>query len=237
MADTTDESRQQIATLRAQGLNPKAIAKKLALRPAQVSEIIRQQAEARAVDQPESQRPLARCLVSPAWASGLILDSQAKEWPGAPVSPAQENGLAIVLVAREYRYDKVLASSFMLDLFCLGAKSVIPPKILTRTELDAFTWKVFSQIGDPLIAPLELAQNLVFGSIDYARNLGFEPDPDFEKARSLLGEWAGPGHIQFGRNGKPFFVNGPHDDVDRTLATLRRTVGEGNYDFVLGGPA
>jgi hypothetical protein len=36
-----------------------------------------------------------------------------------------------------------------------------------------------------------------------------------------------------GPNGKPFFVNGPHDDVDRIMAQLRRVVGDGNFDYLI----
>jgi hypothetical protein len=124
----------------------------------------------------------------------------------------------------------------MVDTHCLGAKTVIPPRVLDRTELADYVSKAFRPLGEPLQVPLELAQNLVLGAVEYARQLGFEPDPDFEKARPLLGEWPGPSHIQFGRNGKPAFVNGPDDDVMKIVSTLNRTVGEGNYDVILAGP-
>jgi hypothetical protein len=48
-----------------------------------------------------------------------------------------------------------------------------------------------------------------------------------------LGSWAGPSAIRFGRDGKPFFVQGPHDDADAVLQTLERSVGRGNFTFLV----
>lgn len=40
--------------------------------------------------------------------------------------------------------------------------------------------------------------------------------------------------IEVGQDGKPFFINGPYDDVDSIITTLNRNVGEGNYDIMIG---
>jgi hypothetical protein len=81
--------------------------------------------------------------------------------------------------------------------------------------------------------PLDLAQHLVLGAVDYARGLGFEPHPDFAACRGHLGDWSGPSAIRFGYEGKPCFVAGPRDNSAKILRTLRETVGEGNFDFVV----
>jgi hypothetical protein len=46
--------------------------------------------------------------------------------------------------------------------------------------------------GGPLPAPIELAQNLVLGAVDYAQTLGFDPHPDFYLAKPHLGDWQPP---------------------------------------------
>ena len=84
------------------------------------------------------------------------------------------------------------------------------------------------------VAPLDLAQQLLFGAVDYARGLGSEPAKDFARCAGHLGEWHGEFAIRFGRRGKPMYVAGPYDDVQRVLGTLERSVGRGNYDFVAG---
>jgi hypothetical protein len=70
--------------------------------------------------------------------------------------------------------------------------------------------------------PLELAQQLVYGGEEYARGLGFEPHPDYAPAKALLGEWTGPSAITFGRDGKPFYFQGPHDNPRKIPRTLQQ---------------
>jgi hypothetical protein len=67
--------------------------------------------------------------------------------------------------------------------------------------------------------------------------MGFEPHPDFAKGAPLLGDWKeGASDITFGREGKPMYINGPHDDTYGIMAKLRRAVGDGNFDCLIGFP-
>lgn len=72
----------------------------------------------------------------------------------------------------------------------------------------------------------------MWGAVDYARSLGFEPHPEFAAASGQLGAWAGPGAITFGQDGIPMYMSGPHDNPRAVLRTLSRAVGEGNFHFV-----
>ncbi len=72
----------------------------------------------------------------------------------------------------------------------------------------------------------------MYGAVDYARGLGFEPHPDFEAAAELLGPWSPPSAITFGKDGKPFYIQGPRDNGQKIIKTLERTVGPGNYDYL-----
>lgn len=38
----------------------------------------------------------------------------------------------------------------------------------------------------PLAVPIEMARELVWGAVAYARDLGFEPHPDFEQVAGQL---------------------------------------------------
>jgi hypothetical protein len=60
--------------------------------------------------------------------------------------------------------------------------------------------------------------------------------PDFAAAASHLGAWEQTSAITFGRDGTPFYVQGPHDNPSATIRTLTRSVGEGNFHYPLGGP-
>lgn len=73
----------------------------------------------------------------------------------------------------------------------------------------------------------------VWGAVAYARGLGFEPHPDFEQASGALGAWEPTGVVRFGHEGQPYFVQGVRDNATRILATLERSVGAGNFQFLV----
>ena len=39
--------------------------------------------------------------------------------------------------------------------------------------------------------------------------------------------------IGFGRDGEPFYVNGPYDDADSILRQLERTAGRDHYHYLV----
>jgi hypothetical protein len=138
-----------------------------------------------------------------------------------------------VLVAREHRYDKVSLGGYLVDVYCLGVKDVIGPRAVASRELPTFVERYFEGYpAAPVEAPVELARHLVWGSVEYARGLGFEPDRGLAAASELLGPLDGPSAITFGRDGKPVFVQGPRDDAASILRTLEDSVGKDGYEFV-----
>lgn len=147
------------------------------------------------------------------------------------------DGMVAVLVARAHRYDKVSVCGYLADVYCLGVKNALGPTIMDEVGLQGFVQKYFaSYLGDPLEAPIELAREVVLGSIAYARGLGFEPHHDFAAAEAHLGSWTGPSGIAFGKDGKPFYISGPYDNPRPVIRTLERTIGQGNFDvLVLAG--
>jgi len=124
---------------------------------------------------------------------------------------------------------------YLVDTYCLGVKDALPPRRMSERRLPEFVDWYFDAFEDgPVAAPIELARHLVWGAVEYARGLGFEPHPDLRRAAGHLGRLTGPCAIGFGRDGKPFYVQGPYDDTDRILRTLDRTVGRDNYHFLVG---
>jgi hypothetical protein len=124
---------------------------------------------------------------------------------------------------------------YLLDVYCLGVKNAIGPNNLDEQRLRLLTDKVFSGYQPPPIAaPIELVRDLVFGAVEYARRLGFAPHPDYAQARDHLGPWSGPSAITFGRDGKPTYISGPHDNLDHVLHTLRRAVGPKGFNYTIG---
>jgi hypothetical protein len=175
---------------------------------------------------------VAGCWISPAWGAGLTVGDHPG-WPLHEDPAAGADGLVAVLVARKHRHGKVSVCGYLADVYCLGVKNALGPEIMDDLGLRGFVGNFFSGYhGDPLEAPIELAREVVFGSVAYARELGFEPHPDFAAAEGHLGSWTGPGSITFGKDGKPFYISGPYDDPRPVIRTLERTVGRGNFEFL-----
>ena len=182
---------------------------------------------------------MAGCWVTGHWSDGLSVTGHA-DWPGLPAAESEsgESGLVGVLVARDTG-SAIVACGFLVDVFCLGVKDTNGPETMDRRKLPVFTRTFFSAWpGQATVAaPLDLARHVVLGAVDYARDLGFEPHPDFAKGAALLGDWeAGNSDVTFGRDGKPFYINGPRDDTYGNLAKLRRTAGNGNFDYLVKSP-
>jgi hypothetical protein len=231
----SSELNERVTELRQTGHTPKEIARALGLRPADVMPMIR----AIGAQAPRREAPVVGCWVTEHWSDKLGVTGHA-DWPGksSAESESGESGLVGVLVVRDAG-STVLACGFLVDVFCLGVKNTNGPKTINRRKLPDFTQTFFSAWSNqaPVPAPLELARHIVFGAVDYARGLGFEPHPDFAKGAALLGDWeAGSSDVAFGREGKPFYVNGPRDDTYGTIAKLRQAVGDGNFDYLVQHP-
>ncbi|MDA8072612.1 MAG: helix-turn-helix domain-containing protein [Actinomycetota bacterium] len=228
-----------VRALRHDGRSPKDIARILGARPSEVSRLIRAVAiedDALAHDGADDLAAvgeLVRCSVSPDWHNELLVDGHP-EWPRDDGVARGSNGLATVLVARARPREKVSVCTFLVDTQCLGVKETIGPRTMSRDALARFERSVFGGYGRlPLDCPIDLACHLVFGAVEYARGLGFEPAKDFARCEGHLGQWSATRAITFGRFGKPVYVSGPFDDVQRVLRTLERSVGPGGYDFVV----
>jgi hypothetical protein len=226
-----EELLDRVRALRATGRTPKEIARTLGLRPAQVVPLVGDiAAEAHAG---ASERKLAGCWVSPGWSLGLSVEGHPG-WPDVDAADAEALGLVSVLVTRQERYGRLRLCGWLVDVYCLGVKDAVGPRVMDERRAADFHSSFFAAYqARPLEAPPELAQHLVFGAVEYARSLGFEPARGFTATTDQLGSWAGPSAISFGRDGKPFFVQGPHDKADAVLQTLERSVGPGNFTFLV----
>ncbi|MHB1799755.1 MAG: hypothetical protein ACYCUI_15905 [Vulcanimicrobiaceae bacterium] len=219
------------------GNTPKAIARSLGIRPAVVSPLLRRLA----ADQEEQRRAeghgpaLVGCWVNAGWAEELEMTGHP-EWPrGGPSDGCA--GLASVVIARRDRGARVSACSILVDTHCLGVKEVIGPLVMLEEKLAVFIREIYGGYnGPPLKAPLDLAQHLVLGAVEYAGRLGFEPASDFVGCLGHLGTWLGPSAIGFGRHGRPMYVAGPYDDPLAVIEALEGSVGLGGFDVVMGLP-
>jgi len=235
----TPEQEQAVLDLRTRNVAPKQIARQLGLRPAEVSALIKTQAEQAAMARLAAGElsPLFQCLINQNCLGDLLPEPQTE---GAiallPKSEEEaEAGLAVIVLSRKVGFNRLEVCTYLVDLWCLGVKDASGPRLMnpsTYKDFIEFAYNPFPAGSEEI--PLELAQAIAFGGIEYAKTLGFQPHADFEQARSQLGKWDGTPVLNFGRNGKPCYINGPYDDPIKTLKILRETVGEGNFNFILG---
>jgi hypothetical protein len=221
---TDHELLEEVRRMRAIGAPPKSIARALGVRPAVIAPLVRRVA-AEAPATPIQEAGLVGCWVSPAWSRELLV-RRRDGWDDVDLGADGPAGIALVLVARAGRPDRVSVCGYLVDTFCLGVKNVIGPQQVRRGDLASFVRTYFMAFPAPALRePIDLAQHLVHGSVAFASGLGFDPHPDFAAARAHLGDLNGPCAITFGRQGRPLYVAGPHDDPIAVMETLRAAVG------------
>jgi hypothetical protein len=147
----------------------------------------------------------------------------------------QKTGMAPVVIARRQPNGALAFGVYLIDYYLLGVKdtyfNVNVPRYAFYDEILPDTLN-----QDPFEIPSALAHEMIYGSIDYAQQFGFPPHRDFRDTRYLLDlaeTHPRSGVVTFGYDGKPFYVQGPHDRPEAILRRLDRTVGEGNYHFLL----
>ena len=139
----------------------------------------------------------------------------------------RDSDMALVVLARRVRDDRLVVTTYLVDLYCLGLKDTMffPNKGIP--EYKAMLRKVFRS-APPVKCSPELAQILVYGAIEYAARFGFQPHKDFRITQHALGPNDSPTipiDVTFGHNGKPFFVAGPNDNVRKIVQQLERATG------------
>jgi hypothetical protein len=152
----------------------------------------------------------------------------------------ETGGLVEVLVARQQPDEGICFGVYLIDTYCLGLKNTFANADFSRSRyLNEVRNRIF-QAGKPVECPIELAHQMIYQSIEYAAQFGFEPQKDFGLSQYLLaprGELEEPYQLTFGKDGKPFFIPGPYDNVGRILRQLDKTAGPGNYHYIamIGG--
>lgn len=220
------EQEQEILTLRDRQLTPKQIARKLGLKVSEVSTFLKSQAEQTALASAEKGEllPVAQCLVDVGFANALLRNETT-----------EAGGLGLVIVTRSKGYNRFVAATYLIDYWCLGVKDTIPPRNCNDSQYKNLVRHAYSGFprGYEEIS-LEQAQALVWGAIAYAKKLGFEPHRDFEQSKAHLGELTSKISLKFGHKGKPYYIEGPYDDAMKIMNTLKKSVGDGNFDYLFG---
>lgn len=162
--------------------------------------------------------PIYECLINEGW---------------------EEEGFAHITVSRKHINGNLSWGVFLVDTYCLGIKDCF----YIFNEAESVYQEQKESLPDILgmqTCDYPLAHNIIYGAVEFANDFGFGPHKDFKVAQFILEEDDDSIEIMdidFGKDGKPLYVSGPHDDPakkDRILATLMRTAGMGNFHFIMG---
>lgn len=162
------------------------------------------------------QYPIMECLISEDW--------------------DDPRSLTQIIVAREQFDGDIAFGVYLVDKGCLGLKQTYCNAGYSRREYSNEVVKQVASSQTLERCSPELAHQIIYQAIDYAARFGFRPDKDFRDSRRVLeprGRLAEDVEIEFGVDGKPYFVAGPYDRVDAIIRKLERTAGRDNYYFVV----
>ncbi len=175
-------------------------------------------------------------LDSPSYKTGLI--KRAEKFPIYECllnQDWQEKGLAHILLSRKQPNNEFIIGVFLVDMYCLGLKNTFCNANIPLEEYERLRHRMAEE-SSLIPCDFVLANRIVYGAIEYAGKLGFKPQKDFRLSRFTLGEPSDadiPYNIEFGKDGKPVYIAGPNDNVNRIVAQLNKTVGDGNYHYIL----
>jgi hypothetical protein len=178
-------------------------------------------------------RAQARRLLDEPWGEPEFTVAGHPGWPDVDAADAEAFGLVSVLVTRQERSGRVRLCGWLVDVYCLGQGRGRPTRHgrAPRGRLLRLVLRRLPGQTDRGAAGAGPAAGVRRGRVRAGR--GFGPARGFTATTDQLGSWAGPSAISFGRDGKPFFVQGPHDKTDAVLQTLERSVGPGNFTFLV----
>ena len=147
----------------------------------------------------------------------------------------KERGLARIVVTRSQENGKAMLGVFLVDIFCLGIKDAFCNEGLGSRQIEDELLPRFYQNEKPTRVGINYAKEIICGAVEYAKSLGFEPHPDFELSRHVLGTegFSTTRSLKFGGpEGKPLYIAGADDDVATVLQKLRKRLGENGFEFI-----
>jgi hypothetical protein len=133
-----------------------------------------------------------------------------------------DHGMSSVLISRELPRGQVAYAMILVDRYCLGVKDAMGD-VVTRAEYGAARRRMAENSALVPLPPPDL-RALVEDAIDFARQIGFEPHPDYQRVKPIFGDidaTAATERFEFGKDGKPYFISGPSDNALRCRQILR----------------
>jgi len=146
-----------------------------------------------------------------------------------------ESGIGHIVVSRKLQNENILIAMFLLDIFCLGVKDSFIKEISLAEYNNIVNTLEEDQTFNSVLP--SYACKLIENLVDYAKNLGFKPHPDYKKTQQIF-EGIDINECKelftFGKDGKPFYINGPYDDANKIRKILNKLtlkLGASGFNF------
>jgi len=149
-----------------------------------------------------------------------------------------EQGMGNVVISRKMPNGDIAAAFFLVDIYCLGVKNcfftIIPPGVYAQ-RIANLVQKEGAEFAMPACAV-----KLIKGAASYAEGLGLHPHRDYFSVKGFFGSidpTTCPKEFEFGKDGKPFYISGPHEtqaDSEGIIATLTRKLGRDGFHYMVG---
>lgn len=150
-----------------------------------------------------------------------------------------QTGMGNLFISRRLPNGYLAVSGFLADVYCLGIKDALF-SLVTPWEYQGMVRKYQQQQEMERVEPAYL-RKLVEATEAYALGLGFNPHPDYQIAKQLLGDIDKSScstDFTFGKDGKPFYISGPYDSprkIKKIHDTLVQSCGPDGFSFVVVG--
>lgn len=150
-----------------------------------------------------------------------------------------ELGIGTVIISRRLLNGDIAASFFLIDVYCLGVKFVF---FGVMSEIE-YQLKVAGLSGNEEHVAVDpsCARKLIEEAKAYAKQIGFDPHPDYHSGKKIFGDieaGACSEEFTFGKDGKPYFISGPRDTLEKCkmiINTLTRKLGPDGFHFIIQG--
>jgi hypothetical protein len=145
-----------------------------------------------------------------------------------------KQGMGQLILARKQPEGRIAMAVFLLDTYCLGVKNALW-RLMGEADYRSFVRDQERKPGGLHQVTPEHFAKLIYGAVDYAHSFGFAPHADYRPAKMLL-QGIDPAlctdTFEYGKDGKPFYISGPHDSPDKIRSIMHRIQDAGGHFLV-----
>lgn len=145
-----------------------------------------------------------------------------------------EEGLGTLTIARQEAEGRLVVGVYLVDVLCLGIKNTFWDA-LTPGEYKELIKKIETHETMRSVAPACVVK-VISGAVGFAQSFGFRPHADFRHTAKLLegiDPSACPEEFTFGREGRPYYVQGPNESPMEVKAIAEQAVKAGGHFCIL----